>query len=543
MIPIPQKDDFWFLPLGGVGEFGMNLSLFGHNNEWLAIDLGIAFYDKLGIEVLTPNINSLIESKKNLIGLLLTHAHEDHIGAIPYLWPLLRCPIYGTAFTIEVVRQKIKEKTWFKEVPLIEVPLSGTINVGSFTAEFISLTHSIPEPNAIALSTSLGTIVHSGDWSIDYDPVVGEKINYQRLIEIGDQGVLALFCDSCNIFKEKKESSEKSVQEEILRLINNYSHHRITVACFASNVARLKSIALAASKHNRRVVLLGLSLKRMSNIAHKCGYLDKNELFIDENQAKNLPLEKLLFIMTGSQGEPLAALSKIASRQHPLFRFNEKDVVLFSSSVIPGNEREIAELQNQIILSGAHVITSLEEDIHVSGHPTRSELKEFYKWIRPDVLIPVHGEVRHLAKHASFALEQGIKRVSTPYNGDILKLNDGGTPCKVGKVAHGIWAIDGNQLRFMDSPVLKERARLASQGAVFISIFQRNKKISITPVGIVEEAEQDEVLQILSREISHIIMDTKFDSVEFEIQIKKTVRKIISENFAKRPQTYIHFLS
>ena len=408
---LPTKNDFWFLPLGGANEIGMNLNVFGYNKQWLIVDLGITFHDRLGVEVIAPDPSFLLPYKENIVGLVVTHAHEDHVGAIPYLWPYLRCPIYATPFTMRIIRQKIADKPWKHEVPLIEIPLSGTFNVGDFEVEYITLTHSILEPNALRIQTPLGTVLHSGDWKIDPDPMIGEPTNINRLIEIGDKGVDALICDSTNVFNHGVAGSEKDVRDELMKLMARFPENRLTVACFASNVARVETVAKVAAALGRRVALVGRSLHRMTQAAKDTGYLKDLPAFISDTEAVKLPDDKVCFIATGSQGEYRAALARIATDGHPIVKYTENDVILFSSRMIPGNEKNISLMQNNLIHKGARVITASDEDIHVSGHPARDELRQMYEWVRPTVLIPVHGDARHLDEHARFGLECGIETV------------------------------------------------------------------------------------------------------------------------------------
>jgi ribonuclease J len=437
----PTKKDFWFLPLGGAGEIGMNLNLFAHDGQWLMVDLGITFGDRLGVDIITPDPAFIVERKESLVGLILTHAHEDHVGAVPYLWPLLQCPVYATPFTASILRQKLKDKPWGKKVPIIEVPLSSTVQVGKFSVEFITLTHSIPEPNAVAITTPLGTILHTGDWKIDANPLVGEVTDHSRLTELGDQGVLAMVCDSTNVFTEGTSGSEGCVRNELISLVGKHPEGRVVVACFASNVARLETAAVAARANGRQPVLVGRSLIRMEEAARQNGYLKDIPPFLNEETAQILPKNKVLLIATGSQGEPRSALARIASGQHPVIDLEAEDTVIFSSRMIPGNERSISALQNRLVLQGIKVITAHEEDIHVSGHPARDELLQMYAWVRPQILVPVHGEARHLQEQANLGLASGIPKAVIPENGTLIHLASG-QPRIIDKVPTGRFGLD-----------------------------------------------------------------------------------------------------
>ncbi len=547
MTNLPKKNDLWFLPLGGAGEIGMNLNLFGHDGQWLMVDLGITFGNSLGIEIITPDPSFIVPYQKQLVGLVLTHAHEDHVGAVPYLWPLLRCPIYATPFTAAIVRQKISDKPWKDQVKLIEVPLSGKINIGKFGIEFITLTHSIPEPNALAITTPLGTIVHTGDWKIDPMPLVGEKTDESRLIELGDQGVLAMVCDSTNVFTEGESGSEQTVREELIELIGEFPENRITVACFASNVARLETAALAAKHHGRKVALVGRSLHRMVQAAEYAGYLKHLPAFISDTDAMNLPPEKVLIIATGSQGEPRAALTRIAFNQHPVVKMGPKDVVFFSSRVIPGNEKSISLLQNRLALNGVDVITAHEADIHVSGHPARDELKQMYRWLRPRIAIPVHGEARHLQEHGRLAEDEGIKEVIIPQNGSLIKI-EAGKSKELELVQAGRWVLDGNRMIESTCIMLKDRNKLSVQGVIVANLVIDNMARLLgvpqfTMIGIAQAGDEED---ILTRELHRTIRETllkdyRDDKARLEA-VRSVVRQTANKIFNKKPIVEVHFV-
>ncbi len=544
---MPTKKDFWFLPLGGAGEIGMNLNLFGHDKQWLMVDLGITFHDRLGVEIVTPDPSFILPFQKELKGLVLTHAHEDHVGAVPYLWPLLRCPIYATPFTAAIVRQKIADKPWADEVELIEIPLSSCIKIGKFEVEFITLTHSIPEPNALAITTPLGTVLHTGDWKIDPAPLVGQPTDFTRLKEWGDQGVLAMVCDSTNALSEGTSGSEQAVREELHRLAGDFPHHRLTVACFASNVARLETAALVAAAHGRKVCLLGRSLHRMLAAAHYAGYLKTLAPFISDKEAMMLPPDQVLLITTGSQGEARSALARIANHQHPIVKLNNQDVVFFSSRVIPGNERNISQLQNQLIRTGVQVITSQDEDIHVSGHPSQDELKEMYQLVRPKLAIPVHGEARHLYEHALLAKNQGVSQVVVPHNGSLIQMS-GESAEIISQVEVGRWGMDGNRAIPMNSPLLKDRMKLSIQGSIFITLTveysgQLSRLPQFSMLGVAQPgAEQEWLERELNRAVRELsIADFKDDGV-YKEAVKSLIRQRVNQHFGKKPLVEIHLI-
>lgn len=543
----PTEHDFWFLPLGGAGEIGMNLNLFGHDGQWLMVDLGITFGDRLGVEVITPDPTFIAERRESLVGLIITHAHEDHVGAVPHLWPLLRCPVYATPFTASILRQKLKEKPWGKEVPIIEVPLSGTVQVGKFSVEYITLTHSIPEPNALAITTPLGTILHTGDWKIDAVPFVGEVTDHPRLEELGDQGILAMVCDSTNVFMEGTSGSEEGVRTELHDLVARHSEGRILVACFASNVARLETAAVVARANGRQPALVGRSLVRMEEAARQNGYLKDIPPFLDEETAARLPPHQVLLIATGSQGEPRSALARIASDQHPVIHLDAHDTVIFSSRMIPGNERSISMLQNRLVLQGIKVITAHEEDIHVSGHPARDELRQMYAWVRPQILVPVHGEARHLQAQATLGLECGIPTSVIPQNGSLIHLASG-APKIMDQVPTGRWGIDGERLVPLNSLMLRERSRLSIQGTIVVTIAldrvgQPARALQLTMLGVSEPGEETEDL---TRDIHRVVRQTlnegyANDDARREA-IRVAIRRAVNSRLGKKPLTDVHLI-
>lgn len=547
MLSTPKKTNFWFLPLGGAGEIGMNLNLFGHNKEWIIVDCGITFGDRLGIDIIMPDPSVILDYADNIKALVLTHAHEDHIGAVPYLWPYLKCPVYATPFTAQVLRQKLEEKSWGSQVDIIEVPLSGRVQIGSFDIEYITLTHSIPEPNALAIRTDLGCVLHSGDWKLDPQPLLGETTDKNRLKEIGKEGVLALICDSTNVFDEGSTGSEGDVRGELEKLIAQIPNGRIAVCCFSSNVARVESIAYAAHRNGRKVALVGRSLEKMIRAATHAGYLKGLPGFVSLEQAMDMPRDKVLFISTGSQGESRSALARVANRDHHIMSLDKGDTAIFSSRVIPGNERPIATMQNRLIQQGIRVITAHEEDIHVSGHPAQQDLKDMYNWVKPKSLIPVHGEARHMYAQAELGLANGIEQVLVPANGTLIELA-GSAPEIIKTVQSGRWGIDGKCLVNMQSPILKERHKISIQGIIFLSIpvddiYQLEGTPVVSSYGIVEAGEESERLiedmQGIVRKIMRQNMGKEKNYVE---AIQRAVRYECNQRFGKKPITDVHFV-
>ena len=546
MLEIPSKKQFWFVPLGGSGEIGMNLNVFGHDGDFIIVDCGISFNDRLGIDVIMPDPTAILEQLDNLKGIVVTHAHEDHIGAIPYLWPYLKCPIYATPFTAQVIRQKLEEKTWAKNVRIIEVPLSGTVKVGAFEIEYITLTHSIPEPNALAIRTPLGCVLHTGDWKIDQDPLIGKTTDSNRLLEIGKEGVLSLICDSTNALDAGTAGSEADVRTEIEELLGRIKSGRVLVSCFSSNVARIETIAVAAAKVGRKVALIGRSLERMVKAAQHSGYLKKIAGFVPAEQAMDMPADKVLFISTGSQGEYRSALARIALREHPIVRLDEGDTVVFSSRMIPGNEKAISFMQNRLIRQGVRLITAHDANIHVSGHPAREDLIAMYDWVKPKSLIPVHGEGRHMQAQAELGIACGIKHTLVPYNGAVVDLA-GGAPKIIDNVDSGRWGVDGKCLVDMDSAILKQRQKISVQGIVFVSIatddiYQLQGSPIVTPYGITEPGEESAAFINDMQNIVRRIMRQSLDKEKaYKSAVEKEVRQECNQRFGKKPLVEVHF--
>lgn len=544
----PTRDDLVFLPLGGTNEVGMNLSLLGYNNEWLAIDCGVTFYDRLGIDILTADPSFIVHNQKKLKGLLITHAHEDHIGAVEYLWPILKCPIYASPFALAVLRQKLGEKSWFSKVPLIEIPFKKSIEIGSFNVEFLQMTHSIPEPSCMIIRTPLGTVVHTGDWKFDPTPLIGKKVDEKRLRQLGDEGVLAYLSDSTNIFVKEDDSSEKKVRDQITKIILENKDKRITVACFSSNITRLETAILAAKQAGRKVAIIGRSLQRMITAAKETGYLTRMPQFIDDKTAMSMPAGKVLLICTGSQGEQRSALMRIAGGDHPVLKMNHKDLILFSSRVIPGNEKSIGVLHSLLASAQVDIITASEEEIHASGHPSCKSIKKMYEMLRPKIVVPVHGEARHLIAQAHFAKEQGIRYVLTPSNGFLLKLS-GPTPSIMGELTtHGRWAVDGKRMIVFNSSIIKERTRLSEQGVVFVTLKTNKNEIQDTQINICGLVEPGTIQNDLFKYITQIIHDifkhaeSLLNTKENIETVKQKVRNAVNTKIGKKPIVEVHII-
>ncbi|MCP5382680.1 MAG: ribonuclease J [Kordiimonadaceae bacterium] len=509
-----------FLPLGGSGEIGMNLNLYSYDNQWIMVDCGISFADDYlpGIDLIMPDVSFIDNIREDLLGLVLTHAHEDHIGAVVHLWPRFRCPIYVTPFSAIILRSKLAEEGLLDQVTIHEIAVSGTFNLGDFEIEYVTLTHSIPEPNALRITTPLGTIFHTGDWKLDPAPIIGDVSNIQRLKEIGDAGVLAIVCDSTNVFNEKSSGSETAVRESLLELLKD-KPGAIFCTTFSSNVARVETLGHMARQTDRHLCLVGRSIKRNVAAARQCGYLHDFPEIMDEEDAAHLPRNKVLYVCTGCQGEARAALLRIAQDNSKHVHIAKNDTVVFSSKVIPGNELAISRIYNLLIEKSAEVITEKNAFVHVSGHPGQEELKQMYEWIRPEVVVPTHGERVHMMKQAEFASSLGYKKTIVPKNGSVVKLAPG--PAEIiNEVPAGRLALDGRILIRDDDLAIIERRRVLFNGALVVhAVLEMDGSLlaplEITPIGLPDEGENklekfidDKIHRALERaQKSHLVDD------------------------------------
>ena len=469
------QDELVFLPLGGSNEIGMNFNLYGfgpeHDRRWIIVDLGVTFGDQTtpGVEVILPDPEFIEEYADRILGIVLTHAHEDHIGAVAWLWPRLKAPIYATPFTAFILREKLREADLLDEAEITEVPLGGTVELGPFSIDLITLTHSIPEPNGLAIRTPLGVVLHTGDWKIDPEPLLGATTDSDAIQKLGDEGVLAMICDSTNVFQDGHAGSEAEVRAALTPLIGTMKG-KVAVACFASNVARMDSVIRAAEANGRRVCLVGRSMHRMSAAAKSVGLMQDIQPFITDVDAKGLPDDKILYLCTGSQGEPRAALSRIADGTHPHVKLGAGDACVFSSRVIPGNEIPIRNLQNNLADRGVRLYTERDHPgIHVSGHPCRDELAEMYRWARPTIAVPTHGERRHLLEHAAFARDLQVPQQVTPRNGEMVRLAPGRAEI-VDEVPAGRLYVDAGVVTAENGDALRERRHAAYNGMLTVSL-------------------------------------------------------------------------
>jgi len=536
-----KSDELVFLPLGGSNEIGMNFNLYGfgpaHDRKWIVVDLGVTFGDQTtpGVEIILPDPSYIEPYAKDIIGIVLTHAHEDHLGAVHWLWPRLKAPVYATPFTAFLLREKLRDADLLDEVPITEVPLGGRFKLGPFELELITLTHSIPEPNGLAIKTPLGTILHTGDWKIDPEPQLGAPTDEAAIRRLGDEGVLAMVCDSTNVFVEGSAGSEADVREALGNLIKSLTG-KIAVACFASNVARMDTVIRAAQACGRKVCLAGRSMHRMAAAARSVGLLTGIEPFINDDQAKHLPENEVLFLCTGSQGEARAALSRIADGSHPHVKLGSGDHVVFSSRVIPGNEIPIRNLQNKLADRGVRLHTERDTPgIHVSGHPCRDELRQMYSWVRPQIAVPTHGERRHLIEHAAFAKDLQVPHAISPRNGDMVRLAPG-MPEIIDEVPAGRLYVDGGVVTPENGDALRERRHAAFNGMLAVSIVLdgRNKIVSgpqVRGIGLTgdEEYTLDDALDDLAEEAETAYKKLQGDARELDDAIESAISRAVKK--------------
>jgi len=543
---MPHTDELVFLPLGGSGEIGMNFNAYGygpeHDRKWIVVDCGVMFGRETaspGVDVIMPDISFLAGQRDNVLGIVATHAHEDHIGAIAPLWPMLRCPVYATPFTARVITGKLEEAGLENKVKLREVPVGGTLTLGPFTLDFVSITHSILEPNLLAIRTPLGTVAHTGDWKLDPDPLLGERTDEAALAKLGEMGVLAMVCDSTNALNPGTSGSEKDVRDNLISLVGTL-RGRVAIAAFASNVARLDSAARAAKASGRRLCLVGRSMHKMVEAARDTGYLRDLPPLANEEDAAELPPHKVLYLVTGSQGEPRAALSRIAEGNHPGVELGKGDTVIFSSRIIPGNEIGIFALMNKLAARDIEIITADGDDIHVSGHPAREELSQMYRWLRPKIAIPVHGEMRHMTEHARLAKSLQVPQAIVPQNGQMFRLAPGRAEL-IDEVPSGQMHLDGRVLVSEGEGLAKDRRGLGFAGIIVITLVLDEKGRSAASPAIVAVGIPQPVQAAIRKTVEdHIARAGKRqDPDELAETVRKAARRAASEAWGKKPITRV----
>jgi ribonuclease J len=552
------RNELVFAPLGGIGEIGMNLSIYGFGEErrrsWLIVDCGVSFAAEEhlpGVDLILPDIRYLVEERRNIVGLVLTHAHEDHFGAMLDLWPRLKVPVYATPFTAALLEAKQKGEPGSTEVPVNVVPLRGRFTVGPFDIELVDVAHSIPESNALIIRTAAGTVLHTGDWKIDPTPVLGPPTDEAKLTALGDEGVLALVGDSTNAVREGRSPSERDVVKTLTELIRT-APARVAVTTFASHVGRVRAVAEAARANDREVVLVGRAMERISQVARETGYLDGVADFRSMDAYGYLPPNKVLALCTGSQGEPRAALSRIAEDQHPEVTLGKGDRVIFSTRAIPGNEKAVDRVINGLVEQGVEVITDRTHLVHVSGHPRRDELADMIRWTRPQILIPAHGEALHLAEHANLARRAGVPNVIVCRNGDLVRIAPG-PPGIVDEIPSGRLYKDGSILISAEAKTVAGRRRLSFSGVISVALAVTNKgELAADPeVDLTGIPETDADGESLAEAAYDAVMSTfeslpkprRRDPDSVAEAVRRAVRAAIARRWRKKPVCHVHVLT
>jgi ribonuclease J len=546
-----------FAPLGGIGEIGMNLSIYGlgegKRRRWLIVDCGVSFASEEhlpGIDLILPDIRYLIEERHNIVGLVLTHAHEDHMGAIIDLWPRLKVPIYATPFTAALFEARRLSEPGAPQIPVNVVPQGGRLTLGPFDVEFINVAHSIPESNALAIRTPAGTVLHTGDWKIDPTPLIGAPTDHVKLAALGEEGVLALIGDSTNAVRDGRSPSESDVARTLAELIRS-APARVAVTTFASHVGRIRAVAEAARAAGREVVLVGRAMERVAQVARETGYLDGVQDFRGVETYGYLPPDKVLALCTGSQGEPRAALARIAEDEHPEVTLAKGDRVIFSARTIPGNEKAVSRVINGLVAQGVEVITDRDHLVHVSGHPRRAELLDMIGWVRPQILIPAHGEALHLAEHAKLARQAGVPHVLICRNGDLVRLAPQGAEI-IDEVPSGRLYKDGALLVDAQAPTVAARRRLSFSGVVSIALALTEKgALAADPEIELIGIPQTDAAGVSMAEIARDAVEETFETLpkprrgdpdSVAEAVRRAVRSAIAERWNKKPICHVHVL-
>ncbi len=551
---ISPNDELVFVPLGGLGEIGMNAALYGFgpedNRQWILVDCGMGFGGEEhlpGIDVVYPDLRFIEEDRKNLLGIFITHAHEDHIGALVEMWPRLRAPVYATKFAVGLLETRRLSEAGAPKIDLREINTHQRLKIGPFEIEYIPVAHSIPESNALAIRTAHGLVVHTGDWKLDNTPYLGSLTSEETFRGLGDEGVLALICDSTNVVRDGISPSEADVARRLAELIKD-APHRVAITTFASNVARIRSVAEAARECGREVVMVGRAMDRTSNVADDCGYLEGIPEFRTPDTFGYLPRDKVVALLTGSQGEPRAALARIAQDEHPDIALSKGDRVIFSSRTIPGNEKAVGAIINSLIDQGVEVITDRTEMVHVSGHPRRGELAKMYEWTRPRIAIPAHGEPLHLEEHAKFARSLGIPEVVRARNGSFVRLAPG--PAKIiDSIPVGRLYKDGNIVIGGGDRALPERRKLGFAGIVSVAIaIDEQGEIAGDPVveamGLPAKNRKGEDLTDIIADVVGDLLDSlsktkRRDADAVENAVQRAVRAAVNEAWGKKPACHV----
>ena len=533
------KNELLFCGLGGSGEIGMNVNLYGCQGKWVMVDLGITFADPQypGVDVILPDLSFIEDRIDDLLGIVITHGHEDHIGSLPYLAEDLGVPIYATPFTMGLIRGKLEEEGIANRVKLKMIPMGGYFQLGPFGFTFVEMSHSIPEANALLIDTPYGRVFHTGDWKLDKNPVIGNPTTPEGFMAIGDKGVDVLVCDSTNIFNTTASGSESTVRKGLFEEVSK-AKGRVMITSFASNAARLHTFGEVAKETGRKLCVTGRSLDRIIKVARATGYLKDFPDTISPDEAMRLPKNKVLIIATGGQGEERAALARVANGQHTI-TLEADDTVIFSSKQIPGNEVQIGRIQNTLAAKGIRMITERQAHVHVSGHPGQPELAQMYDWLRPEVLVPTHGEMRHMMEHARFGLEQGIPRAIVQSNGDIIRLAPKG-PAKIGNATVGRLVLDGDVILPADGATLSERRKLAINGqiSVAVALGKDGRMVGQPQVrvqGVPVEEDRPAFITDAVQAAADTVRGGKRESEKMREQIRLAVRKVAKRWTGKQP--------
>ncbi|HEX8061995.1 MAG TPA: ribonuclease J [Allosphingosinicella sp.] len=528
-----------FLALGGSGEIGMNVNLYGCDGKWIMVDLGMTFADSAypGVELVLPDLTFIEERRDDLLGVVLTHGHEDHIGAIPYLADDLGVPLWATPFTAGLIAEKLQEEGLERKIKVNIIDIGGTMQIGPFGFRFVPLAHSIPEGNALLIDTPYGKVFHTGDWKLDEFPQLGDPADAAALTRVGDEGILALVCDSTNVFQEEASGSEEQVRQGLDRVIGE-AEGRVLVTTFASNAARLSTLGKVAQDTGRRVCVAGRSLDRILRVARSVGYLTDFPETIDFEAAMALPKRDVMIVGTGGQGESRAALARIAFDQHRI-KLSEGDLVVFSSKQIPGNEIAIGRIQNELAARGIRMITDRQANVHVSGHPGRPELAAMYGWIRPEIIVPVHGEMRHMAEHDRFARSHGVPKGIVQKNGDVVRLAPDG-PRKLGEERVGRLILDGDVILPADGPTMNERRKIASFGTITVALALNGQDrlvgdVQVALEGIPVEEDREAFVEEAADAASEAALKGAASEDKLRESIRLAVRRCATEWTGKKP--------
>ncbi|MEK9709346.1 MAG: ribonuclease J [Alphaproteobacteria bacterium] len=546
-----STNDFLFVPLGGSGEIGMNVNLYHYQDSWIMVDLGISFPDDStpGVDVILPDLKFIAERREKLAGLILTHGHEDHLGAIPYLWSQIGCPIYGSAFTLALLRRKLTESPGDIDIPLHEMGMTAPRQIGAFDMEMIALNHSIPDPAALAIRSAAGTILHTGDWKFDKAPILGTDTDATRLRAVGDAGVLAMVGDSTNAMVDGRTGSESEAQQGLTDAIARASG-RVAVTCFASNVARIQSICMAAQANGRSVAVVGRALNRAISAAREVGYLNDLPDFVQENDIDLLPPDSLVIVCTGTQGEPRAAMARIAAGTHETVSLQAGDTVIYSSRQIPGNETAIARVQDMLIRRQINLVTDHEAPVHVSGHPSRDEMVDMYGLVRPKIAIPVHGTARHLQAHAELAKACQVQQTLLPDNGAMIRLN-GAEAAIIDNVHTGAMTSEKGNIIELQSDVLRSRRRMLWNGVVTVSvILNKSGHLCVLPsvaqTGIGDGAAASDFVAAATLAVEDAIdvlgKSARRQDQSVEEVVSQAVRRVARTMFGLRPIAQVHIM-